>query len=89
LALRQVLGLRTRFHRALATICLLYFLVSIPSGVIFDVTADVFFWFFAGLLMVAMRLDREAVRAAAQAAAPPSPAPALVEAGEAWQRRTT
>lgn len=97
-AFRQVLTLRTRFHRAVATTCLLWFLASIPGGVIFDVTSDVYFWFFAGLLLLAMRLDREAVRAAAQAAARAQPggdpgrvadvpSPAPVGAGGAWQRR--
>lgn len=81
LAFRQVLSLRTRFHRALATSCFLYFLNSIPGGVIFDVTSGVYFWFFAGLLILAMRLDREAVRApAAQAALPPPAEPVLVGA---------
>ncbi|HYO15538.1 MAG TPA: hypothetical protein VE685_20270 [Thermoanaerobaculia bacterium] len=97
-AFRQVLTLRTRFHRAVATTCLLWFLASIPGGVIFDVTSDVYFWFFAGLLLLAMRLDREAVRAAAQAAARPQPgrdsgrvtddpSPTPVGAVGAWQGR--
>ncbi|HKV06555.1 MAG TPA: hypothetical protein VJ725_00360 [Thermoanaerobaculia bacterium] len=81
-AFRQVMTLRSRFHRAVATTCFLYFMASIPGGVIFDVTSDLYFWFFSGLLMLALRLDREAVRAAAlQAAAPPpSPEPVLVGA---------
>lgn len=65
-ALRQALTLRTRFHRAMATASFLMFLVSLPSGVIFDVTSDVYYWFFAGLLMLSVRLDREAVAAAAR-----------------------
>jgi hypothetical protein len=75
LAIRQILVLRTRFHRALATACLLWFLASIPSGVIFDVTSDVCFWFFAGILLLAMRLDREAMRAAVRAHAVPAAVP--------------
>jgi len=66
-ALRQVLVMRTRFHRALATASLLYFLTSIPGGVVFDVTADLYFWFFVGLLATAMRLDRQTIREAAMA----------------------
>lgn len=65
-ALRQALTLRTRFHRAMATASFLMFLVTLPSGVIFDVTSDVYYWFFAGLLMLTVRLDREAVAAAAR-----------------------
>lgn len=65
-ALRQALTLRTRFHRALATASFLMFLVTLPSGVIFDVTSDVYYWFFAGLLTLAVRLDRETVVAAAR-----------------------
>jgi hypothetical protein len=68
-ALRQVLTLRTRFHRALATASFLFSLAAIPGGVIFDVTSDVYYWFFAGLLMLAIRLDREAVTAATRARA--------------------
>jgi hypothetical protein len=65
-ALRQALTLRTRFHRALATASFLLFVVSLPGGVVFDVTSDVYYWFFAGLLMLSVRLDHEAVAAAAR-----------------------
>jgi hypothetical protein len=68
-AFRQVFLLRTRFHRAIATATLLLSLVAIPGGVVFDVIADVYYWFFAGLLMLAIRLDGEAVKAAARARA--------------------
>ncbi len=64
-ALQQVMTLRTRFHRAMATAAFLMFVASLPTGVIFDVTSDVYYWFFAGLLMLSVRLDREAVAAAA------------------------
>jgi hypothetical protein len=60
-AFRQALALRTRFHRALATASLLFFLAAIPGGVVFDPTSDVYYWFFSGLLMAAIRLDREPV----------------------------
>lgn len=60
-ALRQVYRLRTTFHRAVATSALLLFLVQIPGGAVFDVTAGVYYWFFAGLLFLAVRLDRAAV----------------------------
>jgi hypothetical protein len=68
-ALRQVFALRTRFHRAIATATFLVSLTALPGAVVFDVTGDVYYWFFAGLLMLAVRLDREAVKAAAPAAA--------------------
>jgi hypothetical protein len=80
-ALRQALKLRTRFHRALATASFLMFLVSLPSGVIFDVTSDVYFWFFAGLLMLSVRLDQETVAAAVRERARAAPV-ATVPYGE-------
>jgi hypothetical protein len=73
-AFGQVFKLRTRFHRAVAIGSLLFFLSAIPGGAVFDVTSDVYYWFFAGLLVLAVRLDREAVQKAARAAAGPAPA---------------
>jgi hypothetical protein len=73
-AFRQVLALHTRFHRCVAAASFLFFLTAIPGGVVFDVTSDLFYWFFVGLLMLVIRLDREAARKAARAAAPPRPA---------------
>jgi hypothetical protein len=67
-AFLQVLALRTRFHRAIATASLLFFLAAIPGGVVFDVTSDLFYWFFAGLLLTAVRLDRDPLPKAAGAA---------------------
>jgi hypothetical protein len=63
-AMRQIWILRTRFHRSIATAALLLFVSQIPGGIVFDVTAGVYYWFFAGLLMLAVRLDRVAVPAA-------------------------
>lgn len=63
LAFQQVFRLRTVFHRAAAISALLLFLVEIPGGVIFDVTAGVYYWFLAGLLFCVMQLDRAAVPA--------------------------
>ena len=40
----------------------LFFLAQLPGGIVFDVTAGVYYWFFAGLLLLAVRLDREAAR---------------------------
>jgi hypothetical protein len=68
-AFMQVMVLRTRFHRAIATASLLFFLAAIPGGVVFDVTSDVYYWFFAGLLLAAIRLDRDMARQSARAAA--------------------
>jgi hypothetical protein len=66
-AFRQTLVLRTTFHRALATACLLFLLAQFPSAIVFDVTSDMYYWFFAGLLLLVVRLDRLAVRRAARA----------------------
>jgi hypothetical protein len=78
--LRQALQLRTAFHRAVAISALLFFLVEIPGGVVFEVTAGVYYWFLAGLVFLVVRLDREAVLAAAKgqpaAAAPRRAVPA-------------
>jgi hypothetical protein len=74
-AFRQVLALRTRFHRALAIASFLFFLTAIPGGAVFDVTSDFYYWFFAGLLMLAIRFDRAAVQKAVSAAAVPRPVP--------------
>ncbi len=72
-AFRQVLRLRTRFHRSLAVACFLFFLASLPGGVVFDVTSGVYYWFLAGLLMLIVRLDRQTVPAMAPSA-PGAPA---------------
>jgi hypothetical protein len=71
---RQVFSLRTRFHRAMATAILLFSLIAIPGGVVFDVTLDVYYWFFAGLLMLMIRLDQETIKKAAAQARITAPA---------------
>jgi hypothetical protein len=68
-ALRQVFRLKTTFHRSLATACLLFFLAQLLGSVVFDVTSDLYYWFFGGLLLTTMRLDQVAVHKAARAAA--------------------
>jgi hypothetical protein len=72
-AFSQVRVLRTRFHRAFATASFLFFLTALPGGVVFDVTSDFYYWFFTGLLMLVIRLDREGVLKAARAAADARP----------------
>ena len=72
-AFQHALSLRTRFHRALAIGAFLYFLVQLVGSPVFDVTTGVYYWFFAGLMMLAARLDRDAARA--QVAAQPAAAP--------------
>jgi hypothetical protein len=62
--------LRTRFHRALATAAFLYFLGQVFGAPVFDVTCGVYYWFFAGLMMLAVRLDLQAVRATAPVVRP-------------------
>jgi len=87
-SLRQVFALKTTFHRSLATACLMFFLAQLFGSVVFDVTSDLYFWFFGGLLLTAMRLDQVAVRAAARGAAapsrplapPPQPVPVPIQA---------
>jgi hypothetical protein len=89
-AFQQAIRLRTRSHRTLATACFLYFLAQLPAYVVFDPTADLYYWFFGGLLMLAIRLDRQAVVAAAQATASLSPAraePAALLPQGAWPRK--
>lgn len=80
ISLYQVFVLRTRFHHAIATSCVLFFLAHLPGGVVFNVTADVYYWFFAGLLLAAMQADRLAVQRSAAAPAPLLPRPAPAEA---------
>jgi hypothetical protein len=87
-AFRQVLRLRTRFHRSLAVGSFLYLLSTLPGSIVFDLTSGVYHWTFVGLLFLAMRLDKDAVRAASEArlaaaAQAPSAQPAL-----AWHERT-
>jgi hypothetical protein len=91
-ALRQVFVLRTTFHRAIATACLLFFLAQLPNSIVFDVTSDLFFWFFAGLLLTVMRLDRLAIQRAARSAgaamtAPAPPRPQIAAPAVAGSRR--
>jgi hypothetical protein len=59
LALGQVFRLKSPFLRAMATSCVLFFIAHLPGGVVFNVTADVYYWFFAGLLLLVMRLHGE------------------------------
>jgi hypothetical protein len=63
-ALRQAFQMRTAFHRAVASSAFLFFLAELPGGVVFDVTTDIYFWFFVGLLTAVMKLDRPAGPAA-------------------------
>jgi hypothetical protein len=70
IALTQALRLRTHFHRALATASFLFLLIQVLGGVVFDVTAGVYYWFFAGLMFAAIRLDQKAATVTRKAAAP-------------------
>jgi hypothetical protein len=88
----QIWRLRTRFHRTMATASFLFYTSQILGMVIFDVTAGLYYWFFGGLLLTVMKLDRQmAIAAAREAAAarqaaapPPAPVPAQVVP---WQRK--
>ncbi|HJX28054.1 MAG TPA: hypothetical protein VJ885_09085 [Thermoanaerobaculia bacterium] len=70
-ALRRLGTLRVPWYRAVGTSCLLFLLAQILGGVVFDVVTGVYYWFFAGLLLRVIQLDREAV---ARRAAAPAPA---------------
>jgi hypothetical protein len=75
-ALTQALRLRTRFHRILATASFLFLLIQVLGGAVFDVTAGVYYWFFAGLTFLGMRLDQQAVAAPRKTAAAAAVLPA-------------
>jgi hypothetical protein len=51
-------SLRTRFHRSLATACFLFLFAQLFGSPVFEVTSGVYYWFFAGVMMLAVRLDR-------------------------------
>ncbi|HEV7503814.1 MAG TPA: hypothetical protein VGS07_02780 [Thermoanaerobaculia bacterium] len=72
-AFRQALRLRTTFHRAVATSVLLFLLIQIPGGTVFDVTTGVYYWFLGGLVFLVVRLDRQAVASRQTSLAPPRP----------------
>jgi hypothetical protein len=89
-AFRHAQKLRTRFHRSLAIAAFLFFLAQIPGSPVFDVVSAVYFWYFAGLLMLAVRLDTLAVLRAREASASPQPAarhatPRPATPAPAWQ----
>lgn len=69
-ALRAVFVLRKPLPRALALSALLLFLSQLTGGVVFNVTGGLYYWFFAGLLMLCFRLDRDAREAARREAVP-------------------
>jgi hypothetical protein len=88
LALRQAFRLKTLFHRSIAVSSFMIFLSALPGGVVFDVTTGLLYWFFGGLLFLAMRLDRQAVQAAQATARPAVAAPggdAPVPRAQAWR----
>lgn len=57
-AFKSVLALKTTFHQALATSALLFFLAHLLGGVVFNVTAGVYYGFFAGLVTFCRRCER-------------------------------
>jgi hypothetical protein len=67
---QQVFRLQTLFHRSIAVACFLVFLSSLPTGIVFDVTTGLLYWFFGGLLFLVMRLDRQRAIAAQAVVAP-------------------
>ncbi|HEX3555877.1 MAG TPA: hypothetical protein VIA62_21890 [Thermoanaerobaculia bacterium] len=81
-SLSSALKLRTRFHRSLATASFLFLLIQVLGGAVFDVTAGVYYWFFAGLTFLAIRLDQRVTSASRKTAAPPAAAAVLPAAAE-------
>jgi hypothetical protein len=69
LAMAALFRVRGQLERAIVLSSLLLFLAQLTGGVVFNVTAGVYYWFFGGLLFLALRLDRES-RVAAQFSAP-------------------
>jgi len=57
-AFQQAMTLKDRFCRMVAICALLFFAVHLPTGIVFNVTAAVYYWFMGGLLFLAMRLER-------------------------------
>lgn len=72
-AFRQALRLRTTFHRAVATSALLFLLIQIPGGTVFDVTGGVYYWFLGGLVFLVTRLDRQTAASRQASLAVPRP----------------
>ena len=86
LAFQQAFRLKTLFHRSIAVASFMIFLSALPGGVIFDVTTGLLYWFFGGLLFLAMRLDRQPApspRADGRTAAVTAPAAVSVPRGAA------
>ena len=77
IALTQALRLRARFYRALATASFLFLLIQVLGGTVFDVTSGLYYWFFAGLTFLAMRLDQKAASVSKPAAPRVAVLPAL------------
>jgi len=74
LSLRAVFVLKRPLPRAIALSALLLFLAQLTGGVVFNVTGGLYYWFFAGLLMLSIRLDRAANVVARQQRVVPSAA---------------
>lgn len=70
-AVRQVFRLRRRFSRAVAASCALFFLAHLPGGVVFNITADVYYWYFVGLLLCVMNFEGTALPPRLPSLAPP------------------
>lgn len=69
IAFQQALRLQTHFHRSIAVAGFLVFLSTLPTGIVFDVTTGLLYWFFGGLVFSVIQLDRARTRAAPPVAA--------------------
>jgi hypothetical protein len=86
-ALSSALHLRTRFGRAFATSCVLFFASHLLTSVVFNVTIDVYYWFWAGMLFLLARLDAEAPAAEIESFGPPPlPRPLSTWTNETWRK---
>jgi hypothetical protein len=77
---------RLRRYRNLGAVLAAYFIVSLPGGVVFNPTADVYYWFGAGLLYLALYLDGQESRRLQRVTYPTSP---LASAPENTARGTS
>ena len=74
-----VLRGRLRRYRNLGAVLAAYFIVSLPSSVVFNPTADMYYWFGAGLLYLAMYLDGQESRRPQRVVHPAGPLEAAPE----------
>lgn len=85
-ALRAALTLRSGPYRAMALALGSFFLIHLFGAVIFNPTANLYYWFAAGMLFLLHRFDREAGESARMRQRPIAQ-PARVARDVQWQRQ--